>query len=64
MVFVTGGTGLLGTHILLELLSRGEEVRALKRSTSDLEQVRSVFKFYLNQRADEEFTKIEWVDGD
>ncbi|MBD3639245.1 MAG: NAD-dependent epimerase/dehydratase family protein [Crocinitomicaceae bacterium] len=64
MVFVTGGTGLLGTHVLLELLSRGKDVRALKRSSSDLEQVQSVFKFYLKDRADEEFKKISWVEGD
>ena len=37
MIFVTGGTGLLGTHVLLEILSRGEKVRALKRKTSDLD---------------------------
>lgn len=64
MVFVTGGTGLLGTHLLLELLAKGKKVRALKRSTSNLEQVKSVFQFYLNQRAEAEFNKIEWVEGD
>jgi dihydroflavonol-4-reductase len=64
MVFVTGGTGALGTHILLELLSRGKRVRALKRPTSNLDQVKSVFDFYLNEKAESEFNKIEWVEGD
>ena len=64
MILVTGGTGLLGTHVLLELLSRGKEIRAIKRSTSDLEMVRSVFKFYLKDKAESEFNKIVWVDGD
>mgnify|MGYP002621016532 CR=1 FL=1 len=64
MVFVTGGTGLLGTHVLLELLSRGEQVRALKRHSSDLKIVENVFTFYLNERAKSEFDKIEWIEGD
>ncbi|MCJ7543494.1 MAG: NAD-dependent epimerase/dehydratase family protein, partial [Phycisphaerae bacterium] len=32
---VTGGTGLLGSHIIEKLLARGEPVRALVRSGSD-----------------------------
>lgn len=64
MVFITGGTGLLGTHFLLELLTRGKQVRALKRAYSDLDQVKSVFEFYLKEKAESEFNKIEWVDGD
>lgn len=64
MIFVTGGTGLLGTHVLLELLSRGENVRALKRKNSSLTTVKSVFDHYLKSKSDEEFSKIEWVEGD
>lgn len=64
MVFVTGGTGLLGTHILLELLSRGNQVRALKRSTSDPSITQQVFQFYLKDKWQSEFDKIEWIEGD
>ena len=64
MVFVTGGTGLLGTHILLELLSRGESIRALKRPSSNLSQVKKVFDFYLKEKSENEFSKIEWIEGD
>ena len=35
MNLVTGGTGLLGSHIIEKLLARGEPVRALVRSSSD-----------------------------
>ncbi len=35
MNFVTGGTGLLGSHIIEKLLARGEPVRALVRNGSD-----------------------------
>ncbi len=40
MILVTGGTGLLGSHLLLELVREHEEVVALKRPSSDLEEVK------------------------
>jgi len=64
MVFVTGGTGLLGSHLLVELCKRGKPIRALKRPSSKLENVKSVFNFYLNKDSKALFNKIEWVDGD
>jgi len=63
MNFVTGGTGLLGSHLLFDLLSRGEKIRALKRPSSNIEQVRKVFSYYTPE-ADDLFNQIEWVDGD
>lgn len=61
MIFVTGGTGLLGAQLLLDLTLRGEKVRALKRANSDLNFVRRVFAF---EKAEEKLNLIEWVDGD
>ena len=46
MIFVTGGTGLVGTHLLYELTSKGKNVKALKRETSNLEQVLKTFSRY------------------
>lgn len=63
MIFVTGGTGLLGSHLLFELVSRGNQVRALKRSTSNVSRVRHVFSYY-SSNPDELFGKIEWHEGD
>jgi nucleoside-diphosphate-sugar epimerase len=63
MIFVTGGTGLLGSHILFDLVKRGERVRALKRAASTTERVRKVFSFY-SDKFDLLFEKIEWVEGD
>jgi len=64
MIFVTGGTGLLGSHLLVELSKRGYAIRALKRSTSNLTNVKNVFDYYLNTNSTELFNKIEWVNGD
>lgn len=63
MVFVTGGTGLVGSHLLLSLLQNGEKVRALKRSTSNISQVQKVFSWYTSE-AEKLFRRIEWVNGD
>lgn len=64
MIFVTGATGLLGSHVLVELLKRGKKIRALKRKTSNLKPLRSVFLHYFGEHADAEFEKIQWVEGD
>jgi nucleoside-diphosphate-sugar epimerase len=61
MILVTGATGLLGTHVLLELLSRGEEVKALYRSEDSKNEVKSVFRFYKSEGL---FSRITWVQGD
>ncbi|MFN5620591.1 MAG: NAD-dependent epimerase/dehydratase family protein [Flavobacteriales bacterium] len=60
MNLITGATGMLGTHLMIELLKRGEQVRALKRSTSDITMVQRVFDFYQSPH----FSRIEWVEGD
>lgn len=63
MILVTGGTGLLGSHLLLELLLQQKEVLALKRPTSDLEEVRKVFARHPDG-ASGLFEKIQWKDVD
>ena len=61
MVFVTGGTGLVGSNLLLQLVDKGEKVRALKRSNSN---IREVEKFFKRNKSQEIFHKIEWIEGD
>jgi len=65
MVFVTGGTGLLGTHLLLDLTLKQESVRALKRANSNTAQVLSVFQYYQGEEEGKKlFDSIEWITGD
>ncbi|MGE0569106.1 MAG: NAD-dependent epimerase/dehydratase family protein [Bacteroidia bacterium] len=61
MVFVTGGTGLLGSHVLFKLAENNFEILASKRPNSNVERVRKVFSYYSN-KADALFEKIKWVD--
>lgn len=63
MIFVTGGTGLIGSHLLFKLVSAGNNVKALKRKTSNLSQVLKTFSWY-SENPQELFNKIEWTDGD
>ncbi|MEN8230929.1 MAG: NAD-dependent epimerase/dehydratase family protein [Bacteroidota bacterium] len=63
MILVTGGTGLLGSHLLFELVREHEEVVALKRPSSNLEEVKRVFAYHSNE-AEELFKLIDWVDVD
>lgn len=63
MKFVTGGTGLVGAHLLYKLIEKGEKVRALKRKSSDINQVLKTFSYY-SKEPKNLFDKIEWVTGD
>lgn len=61
MILVTGGTGLVGAHLLLQLTGNGERTRALYRSTSTIEKTKRLFAHHQKQ---EQFNAIEWVVGD
>lgn len=63
MVLVTGGTGLVGSHLLYFLLKENTTVRAIHRRGSNLAAVRTVFATYTNQ-VDLLFNKIAWVEAD
>lgn len=63
MILVTGGTGLLGSHLLFELVNAGVTVRALRRRPGREAMVRKIFSYYSPQ-AGELFSRIEWYDAD
>ena len=63
MVLVTGGTGLVGSHLLYFLMKKGVAVRAIHRKSSKLESVRKVFQHY-TEEADSLFNAIDWMEAD
>jgi len=63
MILVTGGTGLLGTHLLYKLVAQGVVVKAIYRDASKFEIVKKVFSFY-SETPDLLFDKIEWIKAE
>ena len=63
MILVTGGTGLVGSHLLFRLTSNNKKVRAIYRREKTLSRVRHVFS-YFSLKPDELFDTIEWVKAD
>ena len=61
MILVTGGTGMVGAHLLLHLLEKEKKVRALKRKSSHLSITEKVFNYY---EQSDLLKYIEWIDGD
>ena len=63
MVFVTGATGLLGSHLLGYLAGVcGKKVCALRRHKSRLEEVKEIFRLYTTDETCWE--AVRWVEGD
>lgn len=63
VILVTGGTGLVGSHLLYDLAKAGKKVRALKRAGRSITDVEKVFRFY-SADSDTLLKQIEWVEGD
>jgi dihydroflavonol-4-reductase len=64
MILVTGGTGLVGSHLLFELAFQEKKIRALKRSGSNTELIKRLFAWYDVDRGEELFNRIQWTEGD
>ena len=63
MILVTGGTGLVGSHLLCKLLQTNTQVKAIYRREHKLELVKKVFSYYTDD-AESLYQKIEWVSAD
>lgn len=59
MILVTGGTGLVGAQLLLDLTKAGNRVRALKRTSGNMQVLQLAFREHK-----ELLLQIEWIDGD
>jgi len=61
MNFVTGATGLIGSHLVLRLVEEGMPVNALFRNEKGKSEVFQLFQFYGKENL---FSQVEWVKGD
>lgn len=61
MILVTGATGLVGSHLILQLLEQGQNVRALYRTEDNKGKTKQVFDYY---KKGDLFSKINWIQGD
>ncbi len=64
MILVTGATGLLGSHIVVELAARGELVKAMFRDEKRQRNVIRLMDMYFPNRSSELLEKITWFKGD
>lgn len=61
MILITGGTGLVGAHLLLHLAEGGRALRALYRGEGSIAKTKNLFTYYNRLPL---FERIEWVQGD
>ncbi len=61
MNFVTGATGLVGSHLVLRLVEEGMPVTALFRNEKGKSEVQNLFQFYGKENL---FSEVKWVKGD
>jgi len=62
-ILVTGGTGLVGSHLLYRLLSGDNDIYAIKRNNSDTGKTLKILSYY-GGNYQELFNKINWIDVD
>jgi nucleoside-diphosphate-sugar epimerase len=63
MVFVKGGTGMVGVRLIFDLLTNNNKVVALLRPGSSIQKFKSQLKFY-TATPDKLMEQIQWVEGD
>lgn len=65
MILVTGSSGLVGSHILYDLIGKKESVRALYRSEKRKARIQQLFDYY-NKTLDQDhnYDNIEWCKAD
>jgi nucleoside-diphosphate-sugar epimerase len=61
MILVTGGTGLVGAHLLIHLLEKGENVRAIYRNLDSTKKTKALFALYKKETL---YDSIHWIQAD
>lgn len=64
MILVTGGTGLLGSHLLFSLTENNQKVRAIFRYENSKQIVMDLFNYYNPIEAEKRWARIDWHKAD
>jgi len=62
MILVTGGTGLVGSHLLYKLVESEKKVKAIYRNKEKIKAVKRVFSYY-SSNYEALFSRIEWIEA-
>lgn len=60
-ILVTGGTGLLGSHLLVQLARDGQSVKAIYRKKSSISEIEQLFKYY---GLVDKWNLVDWIEAD
>lgn len=63
MILVTGGTGLVGSHLLYHLTQINDNITAIYRSDKKRDYVKKIFGYYTSDPKTL-FSKINWIKAD
>jgi nucleoside-diphosphate-sugar epimerase len=63
MILVTGGTGLVGAHLLYQLTLKESKIKAIYRTKGKIGKTKHVFSYYTDD-VEPLFNKIEWIEAD
>ncbi|WP_346881832.1 NAD-dependent epimerase/dehydratase family protein [uncultured Algibacter sp.] len=63
MILVTGGTGLVGAHLLYKLVHNKQKIKAIYRDEQKFRHVKQVFSCY-SKDYETLFNSITWVEAD
>lgn len=68
MIAVSGASGFLGSYVVCMLLEKGRQVRAFKRTSSDMREFEQIFAYYFQSSTPEQLQQyrsgLEWVIAD
>ena len=63
MILVTGGTGLVGSHLLYHLTLENDSILAIYRNKEKINNAQRIFAYY-SKKATALFEKIQWIKAD
>ncbi|MGB1042495.1 MAG: NAD-dependent epimerase/dehydratase family protein [Tenacibaculum sp.] len=63
MILVTGGTGLVGSHLLYHLTLKNDAISAIYRTDKKRAHVKKIFSYYTDD-IELAFSKINWIKAD